>query len=305
MPWKETKVIEERMKFIVAWKEGHWNISDLCREFGISRVTGYKYIQQYEKYGLDGLKNKSTAPRSHPAAVEEKFVRLILEAREKHASWGAEKILASLMGRYPRMKNWPSVSSAGRILKRNGKIKKRKRIKKSVYANPMSHVIEPNDVWCADFKGHFTVGDGMRCNPLTISDAYSRYLLDCKIVEKMDSINAQKVFKTNFREFGMPEAIRTDNGSPFASRGLGGLTPLSVWWLKLGINLERIEPGKPQQNGRHERMHRTLKQETALPPRSSLQAQQRAFVFLKLSQSVRPVKFWYYRRLFKAKTKTQ
>jgi len=138
-------------------------------------------------------------------------------------------------------------------------------------------VIEPNDVWCADFKGHFTVGDGQRCNPLTISDAYSRFLIGCQIVPKQDNHSACRVFEGAFREYGMPQAIRTDNGVPFASRGLAGLSQLSVWWLKLGILLERIEPGKPQQNGRHERMHRTLKQATALPPRSSLADQQKAF----------------------------
>ncbi len=193
------------------------------------------------------------------------------------STWGPRKILASVKCKYHRAKEWPCPATIGRIIKRNGMVKKRKRIKKSVKVFPLSHVQNPNDVWCTDFKGHFTVGDGKRCDPLTISDAHSRFLLGCKILQKTDTLITIQVFSNIFREYGMPNAIRTDNGSPFAARGIAGLSRLSVWWLKLGIHLERIEPGKPQQNGRHERIHRTLKQCTALPARSSLEAQQKAF----------------------------
>jgi transposase InsO family protein len=277
MPWKETNVYEERMNFIVEWKKGDWTITDLCREFGISRVTGYKYIKQYEKYGIDGLKDKSKAPKNQPNAVSEKIIRLIIERRKRHKTWGARKILASLKRKYYGVKKWPCPATIGRILKKNGLIKYRKRNKKAVRTIPLSHVNGPNDVWCADFKGHFTVGNNKRCDPLTITDAYSRFLLGCHIVKKTDTLNTKKVFTAIFREFGMPDAIRTDNGSPFASKSIAGLSQLSVWWMKLGIHIERIEPGKPQQNGRHERMHKTLKECTALPPRSSLESQQKAF----------------------------
>ncbi|MDV6236283.1 IS481 family transposase [Leptospira ellisii] len=278
MPWKETCVHQERMKFVIAWKQGGWSITDLCKEFGISRVTGYKYLSQYELFGIDGLKDKPRIPKSHPKTTKQNIVQLVVSARDRHPNWGARKLLASLKGKFPKVKNWPSVSTVGRILKRKGlttKVKVRRKKMEPVYH--FSHVLSPNDVWCADFKGHFTVGDGMRCTPLTITDAYSRFLLGCEIVPKANTESVISVFTKLFTEYGLPDAIRTDNGSPFASLSLAGLTKLSVWWLKLGIRLERIEPGKPQQNGRHERMHRTLKQETALPPRSSLEEQQKAF----------------------------
>lgn len=279
MPWKETNVDEEKVKFIAAYKTGGWSMTDLCREFGIDRSTGYKYIRRFNEQGLEGLKEQSRAPKNQPNAVRPKLVELILEARDKKPTWGPEKLLGSLKGRYPNIKDWPSDTTVGRILKKNGRIKKKKRRRiKNTAVYPLSHVIEPNDVWCTDFKGYFVVGNGKRCDPLTITDAYSRFLLACKITTKTDTENVQAVFTDVFREFGLPEAIRSDNGSPFAStRALGGLSRLSVWWMKLGIRLERIRPGNPQENGRHERMHLTLKQETALPPRSSLKAQQKAF----------------------------
>lgn len=279
MAWKETNVIEERMKFVAAYKSGGWTMSDLCREFGISRKTGYKYLERYESEGVEALKDRSRAPKKQGRATRPNLVELVIEERQKHPTWGSRKILASLQGRYPRVKGWPSAPTIGRILKREGLIEEKRRRRKYSRAKtePLSHVIEPNDVWCADYKGWFTVGDGKRCDPLTITDAHSRFLLACHAVPKTDTKHAQQVFTAVFREFGMPDAIRTDNGSPFASRGLAGLSRLSVWWLKLGIRLERIEPGKPYQNGRHERMHLTLKRETTLPPQSTMRAQQKEF----------------------------
>lgn len=278
MPWKETNVQEERMKFVAAWKTGGWRMADLCREFGISRKTGYKYLERYEERGLDGLKDGSHAAHRQPNKTSQHIVEMIVEMREKHSSWGPETLLAALRGRYPGLKKWPAASTVGEILKREGLVKtRRKRRQNPVKLYPLSHVQAPNDVWCTDFKGHFTVRNGRRCDPLTITDAHSRYLLECKAVQKTDSEHVKRAFERIFREHGLPNAIRSDNGSPFASRGLGGLTQLCIWWLKLGIRLERIDPGKPHQNGRHERMHLTLKQYTALPPRSSLQAQQVAF----------------------------
>ncbi len=278
MPWKETSVFEERAKFIIAWNSGDWSMTDLCNEFGISRTTGYKYLNVYRGEGIDGLKDKSRAPHRQNKEWDKHTVQIIINCRQEHPSWGPEKILAKLKVKLHKRKNWPCVATVGKILKRNGLVEgKKKRVRQAVKTQPLAHALGPNDVWCADYKGHFTVGDGKRCDPLTVTDAYSRFLLACKIVRKMDTFNAKELFKNLFQEYGMPDAIRTDNGTPFAAQSIGGLSELSVWWMKLGIRLERIDPGKPSQNGRHERMHRTLKHETALPPRSSLQAQQVAF----------------------------
>lgn len=290
MPWKETFVYEERMKFVVAWKQGGWTLSDLCREFNISRVTGYKYLERYNLFGLEGLKDRSKKPKRHPKTIRKKIIDLIINERRDHPTWGARKLLASLQARIHMIKEWPAPSTVGRILKEKGFISEpKKRRPKQTPVIHFSHVLGPNDVWCVDFKGHFTVGDGMRCTPLTITDAYSRFLIGCEIVPKANTVSVMSVFEHLFIEFGLPDAILSDNGTPFASISLAGLTKLSVWWLKLGIRLERIEPGKPQQNGRHERMHRTLKQETALPARSSLEEQQRAFDEFKMEYNfVRP-----------------
>jgi len=278
MPWKVTNVNEERMKFIVAWKTGGWSMSELCREFNISRKTGYKYLNRYEDDGLDGLKDRSHIAHTQPHKTREKLTELIVEMRQEHPSWGPRTLLAALKGRYPGIHDWPVPSTIGQILKREKLIPERKKRRPNpVKFYPLSHVKNPNDLWCTDFKGHFTVGNGLRCDPLTITDAHTRYLLECRGIRKTNSQNVKKAFEKIFHEYGIPDAIRSDNGSPFSSHGLAGLTPLAIWWLKLGIRLERIEPGKPAQNGRHERMHRTLKEHTALPPRSSLKEQQKAF----------------------------
>ncbi len=278
MPWKETNVIEERMKFIASIKNGEWAFADVCRDFGISRKTGYKYLKNYKTEGIEGLKEKPRARKTQSNATNENTVRLIVEMRELHPSWGPKKLLWSLQAKYHRQKKWPSKTTIGNILKKKGLVKiKRKRQRTPTTLFPFSDVHLPNDVWCVDFKGHFTVGNGKRCDPLTITDAHSRFLLACEILDKANTEQTKRIFERVFKEYGLPSAIKSDNGSPFASRAIGGLSELSVWWLKLGIRPERIEPGKPQQNGRHERMHRTLKQETALPPRSSLEEQQCAF----------------------------
>ncbi|TGK41206.1 IS481 family transposase [Leptospira andrefontaineae] len=290
MPWKESLVIEERIKFIAAFKREEWIFADLCKEFGISRKTGYKYLERYEKEGIDGLKEKSRAPKVQPLETPKHIVDLIIRMREEHPSWGPRKLLWRLKVKYHRVKSWPSVTTIGNILKRKGLVRQQPRRKKTPQSLfPFSDAITPNDVWCADFKGHFTVGDGMRCDPLTITDANSRLLLDCQILKKTNTESVKQAFERVFKEYGLPLAIKTDNGSPFASKAIGGLSKLSVWWLKLGIRPERIEPGKPQQNGRHERMHRTLKQETALPPRASLEEQQQSFDrFKKEYNEIRP-----------------
>jgi len=252
-------------------------MSELCRQFGVSRKTGYKLVRRFEEGGVEGLKDRSRAPWSHPNATPSEVEALVVQARLEHPRWGPRKLVAWLARRNDAVA-WPSPSTVGQILKRQGLVEPRKRKRRTEpYIEPFSETRRPNDVWSSDFKGWFWTGDGRQCHPLTTTDAYSRKLLMCRALPGTKAEQVRPWFEYAFKKYGLPLAIRTDNGSPFASRAVGGLTRLSAWWVSLGIRHERIEPGKPQQNGRHERMHRTLKQETASPPRASLRAQQRAF----------------------------
>lgn len=278
MPWKETCLMEERIKFIVYYLDHELSMSALCREFGISRKTGYKMVERYFEGGCDGLKDCSRAPFHHPNMVVESVEQAIVTARQRHPSWGPKKLRVWLI-RQDGSVNWPAASTIGQILCRHGLTVSRRRSRKTrVYEEPFIGCDSPNAVWSADFKGWFLTGDGSRCDPLTITDNYSRYLLRCQAVRPTGYEAVKPVFEAAFREYGLPVAMRTDNGPPFATSTVGGLSRLSVWWLKLGIIPERIEPGKPAQNGRHERMHRTLKQETASPPKRTWRAQQMAFI---------------------------
>ena len=277
MPWKEHGVMEERFRFMEEWKSEDWSMAELCRFYGVTRGTGYKWVARYESGGLEGLRDLSRAPRRHPNEVPSKVEDLIIGLREKHPSWGAPKIRARLK-RDHADQNIPAESTIGAILKRNGLTVPRKRRRTSRPANePLAHAGAPNTVWCADYKGWFRTTDGTRIDPLTISDAYSRYLFRCQALLATDYAHSKPVFEAAFREYGLPERMRTDNGAPFGSNGESGLTGLTVWWIKLGIRPEHIAPGKPQQNGRHERMHRTLKQETASPPAGNRRRQQESF----------------------------
>ena len=269
--------MEERIKFISHYLEGELSMSALCREFGISRKTGYKLVGRFIENQLEGLKDRSRAPHHHPNAVSGSIEDSIVAARRCHQTWGPKKLRAWLARTEPS-KSWPAASTIGEILHRHGLSVPRRRSRKTVvYSEPFVGCDYPNAVWSADFKGWFMTGDGTRCDPLTISDNYSRYLLRCQTMASPDYAHVQPVFEAAFREYGLPVAIRTDNGAPFATTTVAGLSRLSVWWLKLGIVPERIVPGHPEQNGRHERMHRTLKRETATPPKSTWRAQQRAF----------------------------
>jgi len=277
MPWKEHGVMEERFRFVEEWNSGDWSMAELCRFYGVTRATGYKWVGRYEGGGLEGLRDLSRAPHRQPNAVSEEMEDLVVAMRERHPSWGAPKIHARLRQDHAD-KNIPAESTIGALLKRNGLTVSRKRRRKSrVASEPLAHAGAPNAVWCADYKGWFRTGDGQRVDPLTISDAYSRYLLRCQALKAADYAHSKPVFEAAFREYGLPERLRTDNGAPFGSNGESGLTGLTVWWIKLGIVPEHIAPGQPQQNGRHERMHRTLKQEAASPPASSRRAQQERF----------------------------
>ena len=274
--------MDERMRFIVEQQRGEEGMAELCRRAGISRKTGYKWLARYRAQGPVGLVERSRAPHSHPRAVAAEVQAAVLEARAAHPTWGPRKLLAWLQARQqrglPPVAALPAASTVGEILRRAGLVVPRRRRARSVpWTRPLAHAVAPNAVWCADFKGQFRTGDGAWCYPLPISDGRSRYLLRCVGLPRIDGARVRPLFEATFREFGLPEAIRTDNGPPFASVGLGGLSPLAAWWVKLGIVPERIAPGQPQQNGRHERLHRTLKHETASPPAATLRAQQRAF----------------------------
>jgi len=276
----------ERAKLVLEW-ERRWNeaeggrvdVAELARLFGVSRQTAYVWIRRYEKAGHDvaALQEGSRRPHHHPKTTSEAMQDFLVEARKAHPRWGPRKLRAWLLDRYPG-RQFPSASCISAVLKRRGlsQPRTRRRRGKILRVNaPFAAAEQPNDVWCVDFKGWFRTGDGHKCYPLTIVDAYSRYLIRCEALGEPNGSNAQRVFDSAFQQYGLPTAIRSDNGPPFASTGPASLTTLSVWWLRLGIRLERIEPGKPQQNGRQERFHRTLKFEVT--PRGSVRLQQRAY----------------------------
>ncbi len=276
MTWNETNPMNEKVKFIVEWQNNKLSMTDLCRKFNISRKTGYKIILRFEEESLDGLKPRSRAHVSHPEQIDNETTQVLLKLKKRYPKWGPKKIKDWLALEYPKQ-YWPASSTIGDLFKRHGLVKPRKfRAKTPKYEEPFIDCTTPNLVWSADFKGHFRLGTGKWCYPLTISDNYSRFLLGCKALYHPKGEPVRQYFERVFKEYGLPKAIKTDNGTPFASPGLGGLSKLSIWWLKLGIKPERIKPGCPQQNGRHERMHRTLKEAVAMPPYQTLNSQQRA-----------------------------
>jgi transposase InsO family protein len=267
--------MKERIKFVLAYEEGTESIASLCRRFRISRKTGYKWLMRAHD-GLDALKDRPSRPGSTPHKTPEKVERVVVATRKKYPHWGPKK-LAVVLGMLEPDIDVPAPSTIGEILKRNGLIVPRRRRRGGPPAtSPFSEYRGPNDVWCIDFKGDFRVGS-KRCYPLTVIDGASRYLVVCRGLSRIRTQDVRRALHDAFKEFGMPTVIRTDNGPPFASTGAGGLSKLSAWWINLGITPERIEPGRPDQNGRQERFHRTLKQATASPPSGSLSAQQRSF----------------------------
>lgn len=266
---------DQRNRLIQEYEAGE-SISALAEMYGISRKTVYKWIDRHEKEGIEGLADRSRRPHVSPSRVSSEVEEAIVAARLRW-KWGPRKLLVKLREQDPKQ-SWPHASTIAEILKNRGLVRLgRKRTRTPLYQQPFAEVGEPNQVWCADFKGWFRTGDGTRIDPLTITDASSRYLLRCQAVERTDFEQAQAVFEAAFREYGLPEVIHTDNGVPFASVAPGGLSRLSMWWVKLGIVPERSRPAAPQENGRHERMHLTLKQATAQPPKATRRAQERAF----------------------------
>jgi len=256
--------MDEKLRFVFEFERDEESMKALCERFGISRETGYVWLRRYRQRGAEGLVEVNRAAKRHPNQTCAQIEQAVLELRQAHMRWGPRK-LKRILERDQPWRGWPASSTMGEIVKRAGLvIARKKRRRTEPYTEPLHHAVASNRVWCADFKGWFRSGDGTRVDPLTITDACSRYLLRCQAVEKTDTERVRAIFEAAFREYGLPGAIRTDNGAPFASSAVGGLSRLAVWWIKLGIVPERIEAGHPEQNGRHERMHRTLKLEVRL-----------------------------------------
>lgn len=288
MPWKECDRMDERLRFVGRLLDGE-NMTAVCREFGISRKTGYKIFNRYKDCGLDGLQDRSRRPIRQANRLPFQIERTILQIKAEKPSWGAPKIRDRLVRKYPSIKP-PAKSTVHAILERHGLVEPRKRPRYRAQGTELSDGRSPNELWCADYKGEFQLGNHQYCYPLTITDYCSRYLLACEALDSTKARFAFTIFERVFKEFGIPAAIRTDNGVPFSSpTALFGMSQLSVWWLRLGIAIERIKPGNPQQNGRHERMHLTLKKEATKPPGfNSLQQQARFDEFIDQYNNDRP-----------------
>jgi transposase InsO family protein len=278
VPWKATNVVNERMFFVSRLEDGE-RMSELCREFGISRKTGYKLLARFNEHGPTGLYDQSRARHTVRHRVSKQLEEILVETRHEHPTWGARKLHAWLRTHVPGL-HLPAIGTISRLLKRQGLIKSQKRRTKHCvlpYGAKIRQSSRANELWCIDFKGQFRLGNGRLCYPLTVTDHYSRFLVGCEALESTQGKPAKEALKQVFREYGIPNAMRSDNGAPFASNSIAGLSALSVWWLKLGIVPERIQPGHPEQNGRHERMHLTLKQEATRPPGQNLLQQQERF----------------------------
>jgi transposase InsO family protein len=276
MPWKETCPMDERLAFIADYRRRDSSMRALCRAYGISRKTGYKVLGRYHADGATGLGDRSRAPHRHPQALRAAVRTAILQLRGAHPYWGPRKLRARLQLSQPETR-WPAASSIGQLLRQAGVTAARPRVLRAP-PPPVTIGRAPNDVWTIDFKGWFRTRDARRCDPLTLVDDASRFLLRCVALAAPTGPHVQHCLVQAFREHGLPRVLRSDNGPPFGSSGgAGGLSRLGVWWIKLGVRPERIQPGHPEQNPRHERLHWTLKQETALPPRATRCAQQRAF----------------------------
>lgn len=261
MPWKECRVMDERMKFVARILDGE-KMSELCREFGISRKTGYKIYSRYQECGLEALTDRSRRPVRYANQLPLQIEKCILSIKQDKPSWGAPKIRERIIRKYPDVKP-PAKSTIHAVLDRHGLVVPRGRKRNRAIGTALSEALNPNDLWCADYKGQFMLENKKYCYPLTITDQASRYLLSCEGLETTQEQYAITTFERVFKEYGLPRGIRTDNGVPFASpNSLFNLSRMSVWWLRLGIAIERSQPGCPQDNGRHERMHLTLKKET-------------------------------------------
>jgi putative transposase len=272
MAWELKKVEDQRKELVEAYLKGTNTMTELCNRFGVSRKTAYKWLNRYKSIGIEGLKDHSRAPHNPNRLFEEDDINMIIDLKLKHRTWGPKKILVKLNNAHPRMR-WPSATRLYEIFKESHLVNSR-RIRKRVPAtHPLGEVNGSNDVWIADFKGWFLTQDNKKCEPLTITDGFSRYLIRCTHLEKKSVEYIWPIFEEIFREHGLPKRLRTDNGPPFGSRGVGRMTRLSVNLIKAGVIPEWINPGHPEENGRHERFHLTLKEATANPPAATLQEQ--------------------------------
>ncbi|MGH8176523.1 MAG: IS481 family transposase [Steroidobacter sp.] len=288
MPWQECSKMDERLRFVARLLEGE-KMAQLCREFDISRKTGYKIFARYKDCGVEGLTDRSRRPYRHANRLPFQIETLIVQLKKEHPSWGAPKIREKIRRRHSDIQ-LPAISTVHAVLDRHGLVTRGRRARYHAEGTGLSTPTQPNDLWCADYKGEFMLADRRYCYPLTITDFASRYLLCCDALATTKEAYAFTVFERAFQDFGLPLAIRTDNGTPFASNSaFFGLSQLSVWWLRLGIGIERIKPGNPQQNGRHERMHLTLKKEATKPPaRNFLQQQAKFDRFIHCYNQERP-----------------
>jgi transposase InsO family protein len=290
MPWKDTTIMEQKIEFICEWKTGKYTITELCKNFVISRPTDYKIIARFEQEGYDGLRELSRKPKtSHPNATDEKIVNGILKLKEKHKLWGAKKIRKLLYNDYHE-ELIPSVLTVHNILKKHGLVSPQKRLRRVKPIHPIFDPKECNEVWSADYKGKFLMGNKIYCHPLTIADSKSRFVFTAKGHYNETLKNAKSEFTKVFRKYGIPKQMHTDNGSPFGSvRAIQRFTRLSYWFIELGVMPVFSDPAHPEQNGRHERMHRDLKAACAKPSAQDLKAQQRRLNhFVKEYNHVRP-----------------
>jgi len=277
MPWSQTTPMHQRTLFISDHLRGTRSVAELCTEYGISRKTAYKWIDRFIRRGPAGLEDRSRRPRNAPNATDPAVVEALVALRHRHPTWGGRKLIAYLGKRHPHWK-LPGLSVTCALLKRRGLVRHKTTRRKIGHPGRPPLVIEsPNHVWCADFKGQFRMGNGRYCYPLTVTDGYSRFLLECRGLNDTSVSGARPVFQRLFEKYGLPQYIRTDNGVPFATNTLARLSRLSAWWVRMGVMPQLIEPGNPQQNGRHERMHRTLKAEATRPPEPTFARQQQRF----------------------------
>lgn len=277
MAWKEVLPMEQRAMFVLDVERAEMCVAELCRRYGVSRKTGYKWIRRYREEGLDGIRERSSRPHTCPHKTTTEWEERMIMERLKYSTWGPKKI-RELLERKGLDGKVPAASTIGDILRRAGLVsRRRRRRRKTYYSGPLTQAKYPNHVLAVDYKGWFRTRDGVRCEPLTISDLYSRYVLEVKALPDQSYEQARRVFERVFENYGLPQIIRSDNGLPFASRGAGGLSRLSVWWVLLGIKPEYIAKGHPEQNGVHERMHLTLKNEATTPASRNLREQQKRF----------------------------
>jgi transposase InsO family protein len=276
MPWRETSPMEQRLEFVREYGTGLFTVTELVEQYGISRKTGYKWLERYAAEGASGLQDRSRRPHTSPHATDAERLAELLRLRQRHPRWGAKKLLAVAARRAPTAA-WPCPSTVAAQLKARGLITRRRRQRPLVVASTRAPITHANAVWTTDYKGEFLTGDGQYCYPLTLRDGFSRFVLRCDALTAHTLAVTRLRFERAFAEYGLPDRIRSDNGPPFGGPGLGRLSALAVWWIRLGIVPERIDPGHPEQNGAHEQFHRVLKADTTRPPAATAAAQQCRF----------------------------